>query len=346
MENEYNNLSSLLGGAIQAMATRPQKTSALTTTSAVQTPYALDDLLAMRDKIGSSTERLNEALKARETLGYSLASALGAIPQQQGAGSWLSDLARGFGAGATARTNAAIDRAQKVYEAEMKDLANRAALDKAMGDIKNQVQEQEMGYTPMEYGTNGKGTTEQVSPQKEASQMEITGGNLADLYQTIAKNPITFSTVGGAKLTEEPRALRSAVTTKGITDMGHREFMYLNSIMPKGFATTINTAAEQKIMRPYTTEFEQGTGSAKKASIVNMMGDIYDAYKNEAEAQGLKMPMSKQEYINQRLKAGRAYNPKYYTGESNQMYETDEAGEPSQSVREYDAAEAFMRGTI
>lgn len=170
MENEYNNLSSLLGGAIQAMATRPQKTSALTTTSAIQTPYALDDLLAMRDKIGSSTERLNEALKARETLGYSLASALGAIPQQQGAGSWLSDLARGFGAGATARTNAAIDRAQKVYEAEMKDLANRAALDKAMGEKTTTTQKQEIGYTPMEYGTgstggksgSGQGTQQQV----------------------------------------------------------------------------------------------------------------------------------------------------------------------------------------
>ena len=157
MENEYNNLSSLLGGAIQAMATRPQKTSALTTTSAVQTPYALDDLLAMRDKIGSSTERLNEALKARENFGYSLASALGAIPQQQGAGSWLSDLARGFGAGATARTNAAIDRAQKVYEAEMKDLANRAALDKTMGEKTTTTQKQEIGYTPMEYGTGSTG---------------------------------------------------------------------------------------------------------------------------------------------------------------------------------------------
>lgn len=347
---DYNTLAAIMAPqtqALQQIATRPQKDYVLTNTASTSTPYALSDLIAARDSLGTATRNLDEALKQRENFGYTLASALASVPQQEGYGSWLSGLGRSFGTGLSALTNAKIDRAQKVYDAQMKDLANRLAFDKAMGATTTQRQEQEIGYTPMQYGAPvGSSSDSQISPRKEASQMETTGGNLSDLYQTVAKNPITFSSVGGIKQDEESRALRSAVTTKGLTDMGHREFMYLNSIMPKGFATAINTAAEQKIMRPYTTEFEKGTGSAKKASIINMMGDIYDTYKNEAEAQGLKMPMSKQDYINQRLKAGQAYNPKYYTGESSQMYETTESGEPTQEVRENTAAESFMRGTI
>ena len=350
---DYNSLAALLAPqtqALQAIAMRPQKTSATTTTTSTSTPRALADLVKTRDTIGGATTDLASALRGRENWGYALGNILSNIQADSTPGGWLAGLARGAGSGLTTMENIKQDTAKQLYDARMQDLANRLAYDKAMGKTQTQTQRQEMGYTPMEYGTaGGKGTgagAESGSPMKEASQMEITGGNLADLYQTVVKNPYTFSAIGGIKPTEQPRALRSAVSTKGLTDMGHREFMYLNSIMPKGFATAINTAAEQRIMRPYTTAFEAGTGSAKKASIVNMMGDIYDSYKNEAEAQGLQMPMSKQEYINQRLNAGRAYNPKYFTGESDQMYETDTYGEPSKAVREYDAAEAFMRGTV
>ena len=156
--------------ALQALAMRPQKTSATTTTTSTSTPYALEDLITTRNRIGESTRALDDALKARETFGYTLANALASAPQQQGAGSWLSDFARGFGGGMSARTNAAVDRAQKKYEAEMKDLADILAFDKAMGETTTQTQDQVMGYTPMEYGT-ASGT--KVAGGKTGAQPEI-----------------------------------------------------------------------------------------------------------------------------------------------------------------------------
>lgn len=134
--------------ALQALAMRPQKNQ--TTTTSTSTPYALEDLIATRNRIGESTKALDDALKARETFGYTLANALAGAPQQQGAGSWLSDFARGFGGGMSARTNAAIDRAQKKYEAEMKDLADILAFDKAMGET--QTQNQNIDYKEMPWG--------------------------------------------------------------------------------------------------------------------------------------------------------------------------------------------------
>ena len=346
---DYNTLAAIMAPqtqALQQIATRPQKTSSITNTTSTSTPFALEDLIAARDSLGTATRNLDEALKQREGLGYTLASALSAVPEQQGYGSWLSALGRSFGAGLGARTNAQIDRAQKVYDAQMKDLANRLAFDKAMGETKTQNQAQQIGYTPMEYNGAGKVAGAQGAGASEVARTETTGENLGDLYQTINKNPYTFSAIGGVKPAEEPRALRAAVSSKGLSDLGHREFSYLNSIMPKGFSTAINTAAEQKLMRPYTTQFDAGTGSAKKAAIKNMLGDIYDSYKNEALAQGFEMPISKQDYINQRIKAGRPYNAKYFTGASDQMYEPTETGEQNAQVIESTAAEDFMRGTI
>ena len=156
--------------ALQALAMRPQKTSATTTTTSTSTPYALEDLITTRNRIGESTRALDDALKARETFGYTLANALASAPQQQGAGSWLSDFARGFGGGMSARTNAAVDRAQKKYEAEMKDLADILAFDKEMGETTTQTQNQVMGYTPMEYGTAGGA---KVAGGKAVAQPEI-----------------------------------------------------------------------------------------------------------------------------------------------------------------------------
>lgn len=98
----------------------------------ITTPYARPDIIANRDRIGTATRELDDALKARETLGYTLANALAGVPQQEGYGSWLSDFARGFGSGATMRTNAQVDRAQKRYNAQMKDLAEILAYDKAI----------------------------------------------------------------------------------------------------------------------------------------------------------------------------------------------------------------------
>lgn len=147
-ELDYVTLSTALAPLIeaqQAMAMRPQKSRVVTTS----TPYALEDLLALRAMIGPESARLDRALKNRENFRYSFANALAGIPQQQGPGSWVSALARGFGAGYTGRTNAEIDRAQQAYDAKMKDITTRMAIDKAMGDKQEQITK----YDEMPYGT-------------------------------------------------------------------------------------------------------------------------------------------------------------------------------------------------
>lgn len=134
--------------ALNAMATRPQKTWEM--------PWARDDMVAARNTIGDATYRLDQGLKPRESYFNSLGAALAAMPQQQGPGSWVSALARGFGAGASARTNALADRVQKTYAAQMKDLETRLAYDSAMGKIYD--------YDPMPYGS-GKGSQTAQKPR-------------------------------------------------------------------------------------------------------------------------------------------------------------------------------------
>ena len=156
MDKEYNTLSQLLGGAIEAMATRPQKSTVNTSTQTITSPYALDDMLARREKIGLATKALDEALKEREGFGYNMASALSGIPQQQGYGTWLGDFARAFGAGFSGATNARTDRALKRYNNEMKDLETILKFDKEMGSSQNSVQSQKIGYDDMPYAAGGK----------------------------------------------------------------------------------------------------------------------------------------------------------------------------------------------
>lgn len=116
----------------------------------VTVPYARPDMIAGRDTIGQATRAYDEALKARETLPYTLASALATVPQQQGYGTWLSDFARGLGTGGTMFTNAQLDRAGKKYANEMKDLAQRLAYDKEMGGTVTT----DWNYTPVESDNN------------------------------------------------------------------------------------------------------------------------------------------------------------------------------------------------
>lgn len=137
--------------ALNAIASRPQKQTQVTTTA----PVEFADMLARRNQIGAERAMLNEALKQRETFGYGLANALASMPAQQGAGSWLGDFARGFGSAFNARANAAIDRAKQDYEAAQADLATALAFDKAMGD----VQQQNIGYTDVPYVKGSTRTT-------------------------------------------------------------------------------------------------------------------------------------------------------------------------------------------
>lgn len=137
--------------ALNAIASRPQKQTQVTTTA----PVEFADMLARRNQIGAERAMLNEALKQRETFGYGLANALASMPAQQGAGSWLGDFARGFGSAFNARANAAIDRAKQDYETAQADLATALAFDKAMGD----VQQQNIGYTDVPYVKGNTRTT-------------------------------------------------------------------------------------------------------------------------------------------------------------------------------------------
>ena len=194
--NEYA-LSSVLAPFAEAqlaMANRPQKDYVLTNTTSTSTPYALEDLIAARDSLGTATRNLDEALKQRENFGYTLASALASVPQQEGYGSWLSSLGRSFGAGLGARTNAAVDRAQQIYDAQMKDLANRLAFDKAMGETTTQSQEQKIGYLPGTATGKGAGSDEVVKKIATATgegtdpEEFIKKYNTGGLVETIASN--------------------------------------------------------------------------------------------------------------------------------------------------------------
>ena len=315
--------------ALNAIASRPQKQTQITTTA----PVEFADMLARRNQIGAERAMLNEALKQRETFGYGLANALASMPAQQGAGSWLGDFARGFGSAFNARANAAIDRAKQDYEAAQADLATALAFDKAMGD----VQQQDIGYTAVPYAT-GKtagATGTGGGAGKNIAQMEVGAETLADVYKTVANNELLFSKLAPGYLDANSRALKSTITQQGVEKLGHNEFAYLSNIMPRGFASALNTAAEQRLMRPYTTGFEEGTGTAKISAIKGMLGSIYDAYATEARQQGFDMPISRQDYINSRLESGREYNPAYFAGKSTEMYkngDSEQMIQPEQKV--------------
>ena len=329
------NRDDALAGAITAYAMRPQKSSVITNTTSTNTPYALADMIANRNRVGQATRDLDEALKLRETTGYSLFNALASVPQQQGYGSWLSDFARALGGGAASPMNAYLARAGTKHENAMKDLETILKYDKEMGGTQTQNQVQTMGYQEMPWGgVGGKGKTNAAENiGDKIAKNEITASNLADLYKTIEDNPNTFSSVGNIRQDEASRALRQGVETAGITDMQHREFEYLGNLMPNGFATALNSAKEQEVMAPYTTAYRTGTGSSKKAQIKNMLGAVYDYYKLEAANQGFDMPVTKEQYINSRIGAGRAYNPDFYIKSDAPMYK-DGTKTPQQQAKE------------
>ena len=156
--NPMSDVIQGLTGAIQAQATRPQKSYQQTTTTGTTAPVEFADMLARRNQIGAERAMLNEALKQRERGMYGFADALAQMPAQQGAGSWLGDFARGFGSAFNARANAAIDRAKQDYEAAQADLATALAFDKAMGEVQQQTQTDVIKYDPVAYNKGGGGT--------------------------------------------------------------------------------------------------------------------------------------------------------------------------------------------
>ena len=304
---DYNTLAAIMAPqtqALQQIATRPQKTSSITNTTSTSTPFALEDLIAARDSLGTATRNLDEALKAREGLGYTLASALSAIPEQQGYGSWLSNLGRSFGAGLGARTNAQIDRAQKVYDAEMKDLANRLAFDKAMGETTTQSQEQKIGYTPMEYNGAGK-----VAGAQGAGAGSLNGIQQNNFGRSVGYDPVEnlpdFGPVTRAALSEEQvnpllKYVGGQSLAKGLRDKTATELQstwsdisdnilsgrVLDFVGKAGSIRVADTPAEQEFIFGPIRNYQNMTKSQLQAGLKQARNNFVAAGLNKANQQG------------------------------------------------------------
>lgn len=339
----YNNI----GDAIAMYAQRPQKTSVITDTSTYNTPYALADMIANRNKIGIESANVAEALKRQENPWYATLKALSQVQGSSEPGKWLESGLRGLATGGTILDDIKIANAQAKYENSLKDLETILKYDKEMGSAQTQRQNQILGYQEMPFGA-GKGKNVVENPKDKVFKSEITASNLGDLYKTIEDNPNTFSSIGGVRQDEASRALKRGVNMAGVKEMQMREFEYLNSIMPNGFASAINAAKEQENMAPYTTAYKNGTGSEKKAQIKNMLGYIYDVYKLDANRQGYDMPITREQYIQSRIAAGRAYNPDFYIRSDAPMYK--EYPERDQQQKQQEQTEKnytkFLEGTI
>lgn len=103
------------------------------TQTQITTPYARANMLINRDKIGRATEAINTMNMLKNTGTYALADVLANVPQQQGAGSWLSDFARGLGAGAKGQVDRYLGNIEQKRSKELEDLAAILSFDKAMG---------------------------------------------------------------------------------------------------------------------------------------------------------------------------------------------------------------------
>ena len=298
---DYNILQSILApqtAALQQLAMRPQKTSSITNTTSTSTPYALSDLIAARDSLGTATRNLDEALKQRENLGYTLASALSAIPQQEGYGSWLSALGRSFGAGLGARTNAEVDRAQKVYDAEMEDLATRLAFDKAMGETTTQSQEQTMDYTPMETSTISTGASGKGAGGQGGTQQQVPVLNPAYWEQMISNFDKGRPTESSYRnMTQARRNIRNSLMLAGDPDENYardqfaaakgREFLPMARNALKGAGQI--TDFEDKKYSEWINKVQDPV--QLKDTAVRIVDDvaIKNGWSKEQKAQGLEM---------------------------------------------------------
>ena len=238
--------------------------------------------------------------------------------------------------------NAYLARANTMHENTMKDLDAILKYDKEMGGTQTQNQRETTRYIEMPWGGaggKGKGKAED-NKGKNIATTENVATTLGDLYKTIDANPQAFSATGGIKQDAVSTGLKSGVDVMGVDTIGKREFQYLKELMPNGFTSAINQVKEQEIMRPYTTKFHNGRGSEKKAAIKGMLGSIYDAYAADAAAQGLQMPISKEQYIQSRIDGGREINAAWFSDQSTPMYK-EGVQTPQQQAQE--AAEITQR---
>lgn len=287
--------------ALQQIAMRPQKSE--TTTTSTSTPYALEDLVATRKRIGESRRVLDEALKAREGWGYTLANALANLPQQQGYGSWLSDFARAFGSGFTSPTNTKIDRMQKAYETEAKDLATILALDKAMGET--QTKNQIIDYKEMPWG--GAGGTKAASGQVAGSLNGVQQNNFG---RSVGYDPVEnlpdFGPVTRAALSEEQvnpllKYVGGQAIAKGLTDKTATELQstwsdisdnilsgrVLDFVGKAGGIRVADTPAEQEFIFGPIRNYQNMTKSQLQAGLKQARNNFVAAGLNKAAQQGI-----------------------------------------------------------
>lgn len=227
--NDYESLASLLAGVGQAIATRPQKTSAITRTTSTSTPRALEDMIMRRNMIGANNQNLLNALKGRETFGYNVGSGLANLAPVSGYGDWGVNALRAFGGAMNRPTDAQIAREQAAQELAQKDLETALAFDKAMGETQSQTQEQTIGYTPMEYagGAGAKSRQEQATGDSfggiQANNFGRSVGydpveNLPD-YGPIARAALSEDQLGTFKYVPGAQTLAKGLTEKQSTQL-------------------------------------------------------------------------------------------------------------------------------
>ena len=308
-----NNLTGLLSGAIQAQAMRPMKSSTITSSVSENKPFALNDLINTRMQIGNARKNLDDALKARESFGYSLLDALSDIQADPTPGSWLASGIRGFARGGNAAKNFAIDRAQRAYENEMKDLANILAFDKAMGDTTTQTQRQDIGYEPMEYGTAKAGQS------KGTGSDSLSGIQTTNFGRSVGYDPVEnlpdFGPVTRAALSEEELGTMKYVPfaqsiAKGLTDKTATQLQstwsdisdnilsgkVLDFVGKAGGIRVADTPAEQEFIFGPIRNYKNMTPSQLKQGLTQSRNNFVAAGLNKARQLGVDI--SEDELIN------------------------------------------------
>lgn len=294
--------------ALQALAMRPQKTSATTTTTTTTTPYALDNMIANRDRIGQATQELDDILKARESFKYRFGQGLANVTPQDASGAgWLSGFLRGVGGGLTGYVDNRAARAQQKYENEMKDLAEILAFDKAMGDVQTQVQNQVMGYTPMEYGAAS--GTKAAGGQGAGSLNGVQQNNFGrSVGYDPVKNLPDFGPITRAALSEEQLGIMkympyAQAAAKGLTDKTATELQstwsdisdnilsgrVLDFVGKAGGVRVADTPAEQEFIFGPIRNYQNMSKRQLQAGLKQARNNFVAAGLNKARQQGIEV---------------------------------------------------------
>ena len=308
-----NQLTGLLSGAIEAQAMRPQKTSTVTTSSSTNTPYALADLLATRAKIGAASQGVADALRAQENPWYATLKALGQVQGSNEPGKWLESGLRGFSTGGTMLNDIKTANAQKMYENELKDLANILAFDKAMGDTTTQMQRQEIAYTPMEYSTAKAGQAKGTGSDSVAGIQTTNFGrsvgydpvkNLPD-YGPLTRAALSEEELGTMKYIPLAQSLAKGLTDKTATQLQSTwsdisdnilSGKVLDFVGKAGGIRVADTPAEQEFIFGPIRNYKNMTPNQLRQGLTQSRNNFVAAGLNKARQLG--MDISEEELMN------------------------------------------------